>query len=148
MRVLTALLLLLAALPVAAQDETPVFRTTSELVLVDVQVLHSKTGAPAPALRPGDFQILEEGSAQEIVQFSRDEFPLSVVLLFDLTESVRGVLKHLAEGAKTALDHFKPADEVAVMVYSGHTDLLDGLTTDRTRTIHAIEKAATTKSEE
>jgi len=29
------------------------------------------------------------------------------------------VLKHLAEGARSAIAHFKPEDEVAVMVYSG-----------------------------
>lgn len=148
MRGLAVLTLLLAASLLSAQAQSPVFRATSELVLVDVQVLHAKTGAPAPALRAGDFQVSEEGAPQEILQFSRDEFPLSVVLLFDLTDSVRGVLKHLAEGAKSALEHFKAADEVAVMVYSGHASLVDGLTTDRTRTLHAIEKAATMTSEE
>jgi VWFA-related protein len=135
-------------MPLCAQDQTPVFRATSELVLVDVQVLHVKTGTPAPLLQASDFQISEEGAPQEILHFSRDEFPLSVVLLFDLTESVQGVLKRLAEGAKTALEHFKAADEVAVMVYSGHASLVDGFTTDRGRTVQAIEKAATMTSDE
>jgi VWFA-related protein len=148
MRSLTALTLLVAIFPLAAQDGTPVFRTTSELVLVDVQVLHTKTGAPAPALKPSDFQVFEQDAPQEIVQFSRDEFPLSVVLLFDLTDSVRGVLKRLAEGARSALAHFKADDEVAVMVYSGHTVLLDALTTDRNSTIRSIEKAAEMNSDE
>jgi hypothetical protein len=103
-----ALSLMMAAL-LYAQDQTPVFRATSELVLVDVQVLHRKTGAPAPALRVADFQFSEEGAPQRIVHFSRDELPLSVVLLFDLTDSVRGVLKRLAEAAKSALEHFKGA---------------------------------------
>src|SRR5262245_18200360 len=138
MRSLTALALMVTALSLAAQNGAPVFRTTSELVRVDVQVLHTKSGAPAPELNPFDFRVFEQDTAQEIVQFSRDEFPLSVVLLFHLTYSVRGVLKHLAEGAKSALAHFKPNDEVAVMVYSGHTVLLDGLTTDRTHTVAAI----------
>ena len=128
------------------QDQTALFRATSELVLVDVQVLHTKTGAPAPLLHAGDFQVSEEGVPQQIVHFSRDEFPLSVVLLFDLTDSVRGVLKRLAKGAETALEHFKPSDEVAVMVYSGHASLVDGFTTDRARTMRAIERAASMKS--
>jgi VWFA-related protein len=71
-----------------------------------------------------------------------------VVLLFDLTDSVSGVLKRLANGAETALKHFKAADEVAVMVYSGHASLVDGFTTDRGRTLHAIEKAAAMTSDE
>ena len=148
MKGLAVLNLLLTAMPSCAQEGTPVFRTTSELVLVDVQVLQTKTGAPAPALQATDFQVSEEGVPHEILHFSRDEFPLSVVLLFDLTDSVQGVLKRLAEGAKTALEHFKAADEVAVMVYSGHASLVDGLTTDRARTVHAIEEAATMTSDE
>jgi VWFA-related protein len=148
MRRLSVLSLLLAVMPLHAQDDTPVFRATSELVLVDVQVLHRKSGAPAPALQAADFRVYEEGMPQEILHFSRDEFPLSVVLLFDLTDSVQGVLKRLAEGAKTPLEHFKAADEVAVMVYSGHATLVDGFTKDRARTVQAIERAAAMTSDE
>jgi len=138
----------LPALFLCAQDPAPVFHATSELVLVDVQVLSRKTGGPAPGLEAGDFEVSEEGARQEITHFSRDEFPLSVVLLFDLTDSVHGVLKHLAQGAETALAHFKAADEVAVMVYSGHASLVDGFTMDRAQTSRAIEKAATMSSNE
>ena len=143
-----ALVFLMLAATLAAQEETPVFRTTSELVLVDVQVRNTRTGGPAPALRPADFRISEEGVPQQILQFSRDEYPLSAVLLFDLTDSVQDLLKRLAEGARTALEHFKPADEVAVMVYSGHAVLIDGFTTDRARTIAAIGKATAMTSDE
>ena len=117
-----ALLNILLLGPLCAQ-EPPVFRATSELVLLDVQVLHTKTHAPAPSLRARDFRIFEEGAPQDIVVCSRDEFPLSVVLLFDLTDSVQSVLQHLAEGARTALEHFKPEDEISVMVYSGGATL-------------------------
>lgn len=130
------------------QENPPVFRVTSELVVVDVQVLHVKTGTPAPGLHAGDFRVYEEGIPQEILHFSRDEFPLSVVLLFDLTDSVNGVLKRLAGGAQSALAHFKAGDEVSVMVYSGHGNLVDGFTTDRSRTLHAIAKASTMSSDE
>jgi VWFA-related protein len=143
-----AVLGLLAAATLRAQEETPLFRATSELVLLDVQVLHAKARAPAPALQASDFRVFEEGVPQQIVHFSRDEFPLSAVLLFDLTDSVSGVLKRLSEGARTALDRFKPADEVAVIVYSGHATLVDGFTTDRARTAGAIEKAAGMSSNE
>jgi hypothetical protein len=95
-----------------AQDEAPpVFRATGEPVLADVQILNVKTGLPAPVLKAGDLRIYEDDEHQEIVQFSRDELPLSAVLLFDLTESVRGLLKSLAAGAKEALGHFKQGDK-------------------------------------
>jgi len=123
-------------------DGASTFRITSELVLVDVQVLHAKTGTPAPLLNSSDLILSEEGVPQQITLFSRDEFPLSVVLLFDLTDSVHSVLKHLADGARMALNHFKPDDEIAVIVYSGGATLVDGFTRDREQTLAAIGKAA------
>jgi VWFA-related protein len=140
-----AALLLLAAAGLCAQEPTTVFRATTELVLLDVQVRHFKTRGPAPLLQAKDLRVFEEGVPQEITHFSRDEFPLSVVLLFDLTESVQPVLKRLAEGARTALTHFKAEDAVAVMVYASTAELLDGFTTDPNRTLGSIGRAALMK---
>ena len=55
--------------------------------------------------------------------------PLSVVLLFDLTDSVRPVLKSLGEGALEALQHLKPEDEVTVMTYAASAQVLQEATT-------------------
>jgi len=129
--------------PVGAQEASPLFQTTSELVLVDVQVLHKATNTPVASLRASDLRIFEDGVAQEIRHFSRDELPLSVVLLFDLTASVHGPLKRLSQEAKGALEHFKPQDQVAVMVYGESARPLDGFSTDRDRNARAIAQAAT-----
>jgi VWFA-related protein len=129
-------------------DATPVFRTTTELVLIDAQVVHKKTKTTTGALTKKDFQIYEDGVLQEIKSFSRDQLPLSIILLFDLTDSVRPVLKQLGAGAKTALTHLKPEDEVAVMVYAASARLVEGFTTDRSRTVAAIERAAGDESNE
>jgi VWFA-related protein len=145
---LAILSLLAAAATLRAQDATPIFQTTTELVLVDVQVLHTRTRAPAPRLQGKDLRVFEDGAEQEIRQFSRDELPLSVVLLFDLTPSVHGVLKRLAEGAAAALVHFKPQDEIAVMVYGTGARLVDGFSTGRERTARAIAQAAAMKVNE
>ena len=125
-----------------AQDSPPIFRTTTELVLVDVQVLHKRTGTPAASLRARDLRVFEDGVPQEIREFSRDELPLSVVLLFDLSTTAHSVLKRMAAGAKTSLVHFKPADEAAVMVYGPGARVVDGFSTDRDRTARAIAQAA------
>jgi VWFA-related protein len=136
-----ALCYLLLAAAAAAQD-TPVFRTTSQLVLLDVQVIQKKTGTSIATLRREDLQVFEDGKPQTITFFSRDELPLSIVMLFDMTDTSQAVLKHLADGAQSALAHLKPADEVAVMVYAAHGRLIDGFTTDRGRTAAAIAQAA------
>src|SRR5690349_16539592 len=126
---------------VAGQDSQPLFRTTSELVLLDMQVIH-KTATSTAALRRDDLQVFEDGKPQTITFFSRDELPLSIVMMFDMTDTSQAVLKGLAEGARSALTHLKPSDEVAVMVYAAHGRVIDGFTTDRERTVAAIERAA------
>jgi len=131
-----------------AQDAPPVFRATTELVLVDVQVVHKKTKSATGSLQQKDFQIYEDGALREIKSFSRDQLPLSLVLLFDLTDSSRPVLKDLAMGAKAALAHLKPDDEVAVMEYAAAARLVEGFTTDRLKTVEAIERAAKNESDE
>jgi len=126
----------------------PVIRVTVDLVVVDAQVVHKKTGRPIGALKREDFEIFEDGVKQEIVSFSQDRLPLSIVFLFDLTESVRPVLKPLASGALAALQHLKPEDETAVMVYAASAKLLQDFTTDRALTVAAIEKAGEMDSNE
>jgi VWFA-related protein len=125
----------------AAPPET-VFKVNVRLVVVDAQVLNKKTGSSVLRLRPSDFRLYENGIPQRISYFSQDELPLSVVFLFDLTDSVRPVLKPLAEGAFQALRHLKPEDEAAVMVYSASAQLLQGFTTDHELIVKAIDQAS------
>jgi len=64
------------------------------------------------------------------------------VFLFALTDSVRSVLKPLAEGALEALQHLKPEDETAVMVYSASAQLFQDFTTELALTVAAIQNAS------
>lgn len=126
----------------------PTLKVKTELVLVDVQVLQKKTGDPVGSLHRGDFEIYEDGVQQRVSFLTRDELPLSVVFLFDLTDSVRPVLEPLADGALDALEHLKPEDEVAVMAYSASARLLQGFTRDRRLAVAAIERASHMRSDE
>src|SRR5262249_61901485 len=102
-------------------DDPATYRVDVRLVQVDAQVLHKKTRQVMPDLKLEDFRVLEDGVPQTVSSFSQDKLPLSIVILFDLTDSVRPVLKVLAEGALEALQHLKPEDEVTVMVYAAST---------------------------
>src|SRR5215813_8579749 len=143
--------LLLGTVPVCAQTEPlpdQVFKVNVNLVVVDAQVLTKKTHQPVPALQPDDFLLFENGVKQQIASLSQDKLPLSVVFLFDLTDSVRPVLESLSHGALEALQHLKPEDEAAVMVYAASAQLLQDFTTDRQLTVKAIRKAARMESRE
>jgi VWFA-related protein len=152
MRTLVLILLILEQFSIRpkAQDAAtpPVYRVDVHVVLVDAQVLSKKTRQAARELKQADFEIYEDNVRQQITSFSQDALPLSVVLLFDLTDSVRPVLKSLGEGALEALQHLKPQDEVAVMTYSASAHVLQEATTDRELAVAAIQKASHMKSEE
>lgn len=130
------------------EQQTPVYRVDVHVVQVDAQVLNKKTRHAARELKRDDFEIYEDNIRQQISSFSQDTLPLSVVLLFDLTDSVRPVLKSLADGALEALHHLKPEDEVTVMVYAASAQILQESTTDRALAVSAIEKASRMESGE
>jgi VWFA-related protein len=129
-------------------ERAATFRLDVRVVQVDTQVVDKKTRHAATSLKQDDFQVLEDNVPQKISSFSQDTMPLSVVLLFDLTDSVRPVLRSLGEGALEALQHLKPEDEVTVMVYAASAQVLQEATTDRALAVAAIEKASRMESAE
>ena len=130
------------------RPQPPIYRVDVHVVQVDTQVLNKKTRHAARELKKEDFEIYEDNVRQQVSSFSQDTLSLSVVLLFDLTDSVRPVLKSLGEGALEALQHLKPEDEVTVMTYAASAQVLQEATTDRALAVGAIEKASRMESGE
>jgi Ca-activated chloride channel family protein len=107
-----------------------------------------RNGMPVDGVTVNDFTLREDGEPQTITYFSRDELPLSIILMFDLTDTVRPVLKPLAAGAAALLSRLKAQDEIAVMTFSSTAQLVEGFCTDRQRIVAAIERASGMKSKE
>jgi VWFA-related protein len=114
----------------------------TQFVLLDALVENKKTGRTLDTLSAKDFQLFEDGVPQTISYFSRDQLPLSVVLLFDMTETVHAALEPLAQAALEILGHLKPEDEVAVMIFSSRTELLQSFTASRPLAANAIKTAS------
>jgi Ca-activated chloride channel homolog len=129
------LVLLLLAIPASAQteprDSHDTIKIKTDLVVVDAQVTDKRSREPIRGLKPTDFDLFEDGVKQQIESFSQDKLPLSIVLLVDISPSVRPVLEKIREGALAALQKLKPEDEVALMVFSGWTELIQDFTRDR-----------------
>ncbi len=123
-------------------DQAYRLQVGTQLVLVDASVEWKRTGQPVPGLGAGDFVIAEDGVAQTVSSVSEDALPLSLVLLFDLTDTVHPVLQHLADGAAAVLRHVRPQDEVAVMTFSSHTKLEQRFTRDRMTAAEGIDAAS------
>src|SRR5262245_24016557 len=93
-------------------------RLGTSLVVLDAQVLNRRTGAVVGGLKREDFLIHENGVRQEITHFSQDKLPLSIILLLDLSGSVRPYVEQIRDGALQALSRLKPEDEVALLAFA------------------------------
>ncbi len=124
------------------QPEAPTIHVDTQFVLLDALVENKKSGAPLGSLSAKDFQLSEDGVPQTISYFSHDQLPLSVVFLFDMTETVHAALVPLAQAALQVLGHLKREDEVAVMTFSSRADLMQDFTTNRKLAAEAVKTAS------
>lgn len=115
-----------------AQQPAPVIRSDVNLVLVEATV-REKSGRVRQDLTREDFLLYEEGMQQEIAHFSRDQLPLAVALVVDLSGSIQPFLRPLSYATLSALRALKPEDQVALFTFSSDVELLEDLTTDKRR---------------
>jgi VWFA-related protein len=91
-------------------------------------------------LKANDFLVYEDGVQQEIMNFSQDKLPLSVVLVVDRSASVSPYIPALRRIAIRALEQLKPQDEVCLFAFADSVELLEGLTTDRSKIAEATDR--------
>ncbi|HXC44519.1 MAG TPA: VWA domain-containing protein [Candidatus Dormibacteraeota bacterium] len=132
----------------ARSNQPPVFHISTQFVVFDALVHIKKTDSMVGNLEAKDFLLSEDHAPQSITYFSHEQLPLSIVFLFDLTRSVRPILRPLAKGANEILRHLRPQDEISVMTFSSHTELIQDFTTDRDLVSAAIKRVADMKSDE
>jgi Ca-activated chloride channel family protein len=135
----------LISTPAHAQETSPddVIKVNTDLVVCDAQVL-DKNKRIVGDLTKDDFELTDRGVKQEITYFSRDELPLSIILLLDVSRSVRPILHDIRDGARRALSRLKPGDQVAVMAFAAETKLAQDFTTDRALVSRTIEDVTAT----
>jgi VWFA-related protein len=134
------LMLLLASAGLAQQPEqTPTFRTGTAWVRIDAEV--EERGHPLADLRQEDFVIYDEGQPQKILYFGRESEPLDVVLLLDVSGSMRRHIEQMATSARNALRELHDGDRVAVIEFSRHSRIGEELTTDRQKVIDQLHQA-------
>ena len=100
----------MVAFVVMASAQSPVFRTRVETVQVTVTV-HDAEGRLITGLTKSDFEIFEDGVTQPVTQFTDERVPVSLGVLLDASDSMRG---QPILDARTAVDRF-----VASLLLSG-----------------------------
>jgi VWFA-related protein len=128
------------------QDPVDVLKVNTDLVVFDAQVIDKKTKRIIGELSKTDFEVFDGGVRQDIRHFSRDELPLSVMLLLDVSGSVRPILHQIRDGARNALARLKPDDQVAVMPFASTSRLGQDFTNDRELVSRKIEEVTATEA--
>jgi len=99
--------------------------------MIDATV-KTKSGQIMADLKKENFEVREDGVAQKIQIFSRDELPLQVALVLDLSDSIGPFLGPLRDAATSTLAALKPEDEVALFTFATEAELSVPLTKDKT----------------
>jgi len=110
---------MVAAVAATAGDDV-VFRSDVSLVRVDTQVL-DRDNRTITGLRAADFVLRENGQPQQIRNFGTENFPVDVVLLLDVSASMRPHVERIASAAHQALRVLKDDDRIAIMVFDRST---------------------------
>lgn len=102
--------------PVIPEDTHVLFRSDVSLVRVDVQVRRPDDRA-ITSLNAEDFVLREQGRPVPICNFGREDMPVDLLLLFDVSGSMQPHVKRIASAARGALHVLGDNDRVAIMVF-------------------------------
>jgi len=109
-----------AAGPAATQ--APVFRGAVEAVRVDVSV--TRGGNPVSGLTAAHFEVLDNGVPQAVDRVSREDVPLTLMLVLDSSGSLAGrPLAALVDAAQGLVRSLGPDDRVGLLAFSQRIDL-------------------------
>jgi VWFA-related protein len=110
----------------------------THLVNLNVSVT-DRVGKAIPGLKQEDFSVHEDGVPQRISFFSPEQSPFNLVLLLDLSGSMREESDLIKETATHFLDIVSPQDSVAVVTFSTDVTVVSRLTKDRDDLRESIE---------
>lgn len=78
-----------------------------------------------------DFRVIEEGKAQQILEFYAEDRPLTLAILLDTSGSMRDQMKEVHAAAGSFVDTLRPEDRALVIAFDDKVFLLQDLTSDQ-----------------
>lgn len=121
-------------------EETVVLKAA--LVNLNVSVTN-RSGQALANLKKEEFELAENGEQQRIEFFQSQSAPFNLVLVLDLSGSIKDKLDIIKSAALRFVDVLGPEDKVAVVSFTHEIRVVSQLTSDRNelkRRIKAIEK--------
>jgi VWFA-related protein len=119
-------------------NDENVLKIESQLVTLNASV-STLNGKPVLDLQKEDFNLFEDRVKQEIVHFQSVKTPFNLVLLIDLSGSVRDKIKLIKKAANRFVQAIRPEDKVGIITFSNSARIVSQLTNDRELLRHRID---------
>jgi Ca-activated chloride channel homolog len=134
--------LLMAASAASPQaPPRPSFAVSVENVYLDVFVV--RDGAPVANLQASDFEVRDQGVRQDVRLAQHQDLPLTAVLVFDASASLRGPrLEHLQTASRALVAGLRDRDEAALVGFSHELSVLVPQGAHRSAVRQAIDAIA------
>ena len=101
----------------APQQPATVFRTGADVVTVDASVQRERR--PVTGLTAADFELLDNGVAQEVTDVTYEKLPIDVTLLLDVSASVTGAaLDELRRALRQVRTDLTAADRLRLLAFN------------------------------
>lgn len=122
-----------------AVSEDDIVRVDTNLVTIPVTVI-DREGRFVPGLVKEDFQVFENGKAQELAYFAPVEQPFTVALVLDMSRSTAFKIDQIQTAAYQFVMGLRPKDKVMVVAFDEEVLFLSEPTNDRETLRLAINK--------
>jgi Ca-activated chloride channel family protein len=119
-------------------DDTEIIKVATQLVSVPVRVMDRK-GRFVAGLAKENFQVFENGAAQQIELFSNEHEPFTVALMLDMSYSTKFKIAEIQAAAIAFIDQLRKQDKVMVVSFDGDVHMLCEATDDRQWIYRAIK---------
>ena len=100
-----------------------------DLVMLYASVMN-KNNHFVSGLEQNQFRVFEDGAAQKIESFTRENVPVSMGIVLDLSGSMRGKIDKVNSAALAFLQALNPADEFFLIGFNDDVELLQDYTGD------------------
>jgi hypothetical protein len=100
-----------------ATAQQPVFRSIADVIALDVLVLDRNRAVAG--LAATDFELLDNGVPQTILDASRERMPLDVTMAVDTSASIHGrLLASLVRAVNTVRERLREGDRLTVLTFN------------------------------
>lgn len=113
----------------AADDRRAEFRADSDLVLVPVSVTDSAHRSVL-GLERSAFRVFDDKAEQKVLQFAREDAPVSIGIVFDSSGSMKDKLRKSREAVDQFLAKANPEDEFFLVEFSDEASMTVPFTRD------------------